>query len=189
MVLIQIIKYFKSFDNLDLDNRKLYLIKRYSYGKVLNVGCGNLYIEGAINIDINKNFKIDILADFHKLPFKNNSFDTTLALDVIEHTKHPEILVKELLRVTKENGHIVIECLDFDVCKHNWHEDPTHVYYFNYSIFKHLLEPYGFKVFYLYGGMMVGIKNPRGFDRLLCIITALLGNQLRRMRNLKRGEK
>lgn len=168
--------------NLDLDNRKAFLIKRYyKKGKILNVGSGGLYIEGAVNVDINPKYRPDIIADFHHLPFKDNSFDVVLALDIIEHTESPEILLNELLRVSKEDGCIIIECLDFDICKQNWINDPTHKTYFNYYIFKNFLSPKGFKVFYLYGGMMVGIKNPKIGDKYLCYLYAVLRNQLRRL--------
>lgn len=160
--------------NLKIDSRKAYLIKKYAKGMVLNVGCGNLKLKNAVNVDINKDYKPDVLADFHNLPFRDNSFDSVIAFDVIEHTSHPEILIKELIRVAKSSGVIVVECLDFDVCPENWVSDPTHKYFINISVLRRLLEPFGFRVFPLYGGMIVGVRGGGAIlDRYLCMVYAL----------------
>ncbi len=182
-------KLFKGiFDNSQIDSRKLFLINRYLVeGSTLNVGCGRLHINGAINMDIDPTCYPDIIADFHNLPFKDNSFKSIMAFDIIEHTDKPEILLKELLRVSKPQGHIVIECLDFDICRKNWIEDPTHKTYFNYEIFRRFLEPYGFKVYYLHGGMMVGVKNPKIGDRVFCLLFSMLRNLLKKINKVFGG--
>ena len=46
--------------------------------------------------------------DAQKLPFKNNSFDVILLLDVIEHIKDDQLFLTEAMRVLKSEGKIII---------------------------------------------------------------------------------
>ena len=69
----------------------------------LDVGCGDKvlssYLKGKITtIDIWKPFNPTIVWDLNKLPlpFKDNSFDNILMIDIIEH-------------LTKENGKLLLE--------------------------------------------------------------------------------
>ena len=41
-------------------------------------------------------------------PIKDNTFDNTLCFETVEHLPHPEMTVKELARVTKPNGEVII---------------------------------------------------------------------------------
>jgi len=44
-----------------------------------------------------------------KLPFKNESFDVAVFVRVIHHLKEPEIVLKEINRVLKKNGWLILE--------------------------------------------------------------------------------
>ncbi len=55
-----------------------------------------------------KNLKL-INCDAHALPFKNNSFDTVICCEVLEHVGNPERVLKEIKRVLSSNGIVVIE--------------------------------------------------------------------------------
>ena len=46
--------------------------------------------------------------DVHNLPFKSNVFDTALAIDVIEHLDHPVRMMKEIYRILRNNGDLLI---------------------------------------------------------------------------------
>lgn len=50
-----------------------------------------------------------IVADAHKLPFKNNSFDLILCSETIEHVTNPQKMLHEIARVLKKNGVALIE--------------------------------------------------------------------------------
>lgn len=53
--------------------------------------------------------KIDIIqASVKELPFKNTFFDLVCAFDVIEHVDDDAAAVKEMLRVCKHRGHVVL---------------------------------------------------------------------------------
>ena len=47
------------------------------------------------------------VADGHKLPFKNSSFDAVFALEVLEHVAEPEKVLREIYRVLKPQGYAV----------------------------------------------------------------------------------
>ena len=48
------------------------------------------------------------LAEAGRLPFRNSSFGTVLALDVIEHHPQPEVLLTEVARVLKDDGVLLV---------------------------------------------------------------------------------
>ncbi len=74
----------------------------------LNLGCGNDYKKGWINLDFNKEVTADIYCDFDKdgLPFRDNSITHVFAYHTIEHSKNLINLMEELWRVC-ENGAII----------------------------------------------------------------------------------
>jgi len=154
-------------------DRKEFILRRYAKGKILNVGSGGCYIPGAVNLDYDEGSDPDVLADFHEMPLPDNEFDTVIAIDVIEHTETPEVLVEEIERVVKPEGRIVVACNDFDIQHQNWDANPEHVTYFNEEIFRNLFEPKGYTAFSLYRGFLVATNKPKPFNKILSIIFAL----------------
>jgi ubiquinone/menaquinone biosynthesis C-methylase UbiE len=85
-------------------------------GKVLDIGSGKGKVVGKAikdrdNIDLVKldikrgrGWRIDIVADGRKIPVKAKEFDGALILDVLEHVKNPEEIIKEAARVVKDDG-------------------------------------------------------------------------------------
>ena len=96
---------------------------------VLDIGCGSsktLSKYEGVGIDINKD-KVEfmnshlgddgqrtyLLGDARSLPFKDNSFDAILCIEVIEHLQIPADVMVEIARVTKPNGKIVLATPDY----------------------------------------------------------------------------
>jgi predicted SAM-dependent methyltransferase len=104
--------------------------------KKLNLGCGNRYMEGWVNLDIsNKDIygdecKIDVKHDLEKFPwpFKDNEFDEVLIRHTLEHLKDINKVMKEMTRITKNNGIITIVVPHFSC--HLAYRDPTHLHFF-----------------------------------------------------------
>ena len=49
-----------------------------------------------------------VAADLENLPFADQSFDATYSAYVIEHVQNPESVLKEMIRVTKSNGYVMV---------------------------------------------------------------------------------
>ena len=49
-----------------------------------------------------------LIAEVNKQPFKDKEFDVVVACEVIEHMENPWDLIKEMKRVVKDDGHIII---------------------------------------------------------------------------------
>ena len=80
-------------------------------GKVLDIGCGDMldrvgFIPGDeyVGVDITKSKYSVALADIHKLPFKNDSFDSCICNAVLEHIREPGVALCECNRILKKGG-------------------------------------------------------------------------------------
>jgi predicted SAM-dependent methyltransferase len=83
----------------------------------INIGCGEKYWEGWVNLDISKTRpKLDVVADARVLPFKDESFDILISVHVLEHFfLHEAVeMLKEWKRVLKMGGLFIVEipCMD-----------------------------------------------------------------------------
>lgn len=142
-------------------------------GDVLDLGCGDgLFLRelekrgvAAQGIDIaeeavNKCGLYGLHAevfDFtgEALPFKDNSFDNVVILDVLEHLYCPEELLKEAVRVSRKN--IILSVPNFNslparsqVFQGKIPENNTakkgHVFWFNYFVLKSMIEKCGLRI-------------------------------------------
>ena len=71
------------------------------------------------------------VADCHTLPFEDNSFDVVTALEIIEHIEEPKKMIKEMARVTRSNGSIIITTPNNNFVKdaaHIWSYSMTDVF-------------------------------------------------------------
>lgn len=58
--------------------------------------------------DVSAVFGVDYVADAHRLPFKDSTFDVVLADNVLEHTLAPHVVASELERVCRVGGRLII---------------------------------------------------------------------------------
>jgi len=101
----------------------------------LNIGCGNDYRKGYINIDNSELVKPDYIVNLEecKLPFQSNTFDEIICNHVLEHINNFIPLVKEMHRVSQKGSKILIRCPFYAA----WgqYNDPTHVRFFSLYTF------------------------------------------------------
>jgi len=109
---------------------------KYISGQTLDLGAGsakyqNIIKEKAseyITFDIVPGPNIDVVGDILDLPFEDESFDTIISTQVLEHIEKPWLMIKEVQRILKKGG-ICILTAPFLI---PYHPDPND--YFRYSI-------------------------------------------------------
>jgi len=110
---------------------RYYFALKYCKGNVLEVGCGEGYglnyilrklsgivdhvIGGDISVDALRKVKKDseysgqlICLDAHFLPFRDNIFNAVIALELIEHLRYPQKFIKEVIRILKNDGALIL---------------------------------------------------------------------------------
>lgn len=123
-------------------------------GRILDVGCGRKPYKELfsytqyLGIDIDnpghshENEDVDIFYDGRKFPLDNDSFDSIICNQVLEHVFTPDELLQEINRVLRNDGYLLL------TVPFVWdeHEQPND--YARYSSFgiKYLLEKNGFRI-------------------------------------------
>ncbi len=78
----------------------------------LDIGCANSpyssFFPNRVGLDVTKGENVDIVADAHELPFPDRTFEQILCTEVLEHLHSPEQAIKEMDRVLKPNGILLL---------------------------------------------------------------------------------
>lgn len=124
-------------------------------GKTLDFGCGSKPYEllfahssSYIGCDIevsghnHASSSVDVYYDGRTLPFEAQSFDSVVSFETFEHIFNIEIIVKELNRILKKDGRILL------TIPFVWEEHEVPYDYARYSTYgiRHILESNGFEV-------------------------------------------
>jgi len=128
------------------DNRKVILIEKCKpFPLVLDIACGfNIYkpfFKQHIGLDL-KNKKADIIADAHRLPFRDNIFKTIVLFDIIEHSTKYGLIFEEAKRVAKNHAKYLLSTV--------WVEgdavegDTEHKHCYTNELLRRVLVAHGF---------------------------------------------
>lgn len=105
--------------SMELGAKALIKVWPFIHDNLLEIGCGNKPYVLLINSLVSKYIGIDLpnwieqdqsdcWADGLTLPFKYESFDTVLSLDMLNKVASPTHLFREANRVLKRHGHFVV---------------------------------------------------------------------------------
>ncbi len=139
-----------------------------AHGRLLDVGCGEKpfehlfrpYVTEYVGVEYEDTFlltesgrrgrsAVDVTYDGKRLPFDDASFDTVLSSQVLEHTPAPADLVREMARVLRPGGVLLLSApFSFRL-----HEEPHD--YFRYS-------PHGLRQLCHQAGLVVEQIDPQG---------------------------
>jgi SAM-dependent methyltransferase len=80
--------------------------------RVLDVGCGDRpyaqIFPGAVGFDVPGNEHADLHGSLESIPVEDESFDVVLCLQVLEHVPDPAAAVRELHRVVRPGGRVLL---------------------------------------------------------------------------------
>jgi len=103
---------------------------------IINLGSGVINIDSrVIDVDCESYPNVLILADAHRLPFKNESIDAVLCEALIEHVADPRLVISEINRILKPGGWIYLSAPFI----FGYHSSPDDYYRWTTSGLKELL--------------------------------------------------
>lgn len=120
----------------------------YIKGKTLDVGAGDFnryqkFFQSSeyIKMDVRTNGNADLIGSADEIPEKDGNFDSVVSTQVFEHLKNPDQAAREISRVLKPGGHVLITVPQWN----ELHEEPHDYYrYTKYGIAE-IFERNGFK--------------------------------------------
>lgn len=122
------------------------LMKEFKNPILLNIGSGDRFIgkesfestKKIVNLDISFCSSLDVLSDAHRLPFKKDTFQGIVCQAVLEHTRNPEEIIKEMYRVLKKGGIIYTEVPFLQ----GFHPDPVDYYRYTLAGINNILSEF-----------------------------------------------
>lgn len=177
-------------------SRKQKLIADLTNGEILDIGFAeypNRFLRNPVGIDVQKaekpgNYKkvLRVNLNKEKIPFKDKSFDSVVAGEVMEHVENASFVLREINRVLKENGTFVVSIpnatyywniiRDYFFSSIDNMDKGEHLNCWTILDFKRLLQKNGFIVEKMYGTSFVSpppfyLKIPvKRFPKLSWII-------------------
>ena len=128
-------------------------------GDTLDLGAGTQKYRSMIEPNTKSYIAMDIIAapgiavvgDIHATPFTDNSFDTIISTQILEHVRKPWLVAIEMYRIARPGGHIIVTA-PFMV---GYHPDPEDNFRFTKDGLALLFREAGFTIkdYGFYGSM------------------------------------
>jgi len=171
------------------------VLEDYAKGRVLDIGCGKMpykdcfkNISEYVGTDIAPSDEENVVvANAMDLPFENNSFDTIVSFEVLEHVPNPFKVFSEISRILKPRGILILTTPQM------WHlhEEPNDYYRFTKYGLRFLCEENGLEVVHHRPlgnfGARVGLKISYKLERLVLSsfsVMSFVGKILRLVNNV-----
>lgn len=152
------------------------LVRHKNFSHILDIGCAGGFMTNKIALMFPKSkvYGIDVYpdaiayaksqfphihfksADAHHLPFAKDSFDLVVCYETIEHVLDPKKILKEMKRVIKKDGTVIIAMdsgnLMFRIVWLFWEKtfgrawQGAHLHPFNHQDLEEIIEGAGFKI-------------------------------------------
>ena len=128
------------------------LIYKYCAGEILDVGCGiGAFLEflgRGTGIDVNEHCvnycrmrgQNVMLMQEDIIPFEDDTFDTIILDNVLEHISHPKKLLNELKRVIRLDGNLIVGV----PLEKGYAKDNDHKIFYNKKFLRDTLDEAGF---------------------------------------------
>jgi SAM-dependent methyltransferase len=135
-------------------HRQISKLSREFSGKILDVGCGTKPYRELFNVDVYHGLEYsdsksgtnhksqDFVYDGHTFPFADNTYDSIICNEVLEHVFNPDEFLSEISRCLKKNGKLLL------TVPFVWdeHEQPGDFARYTSFGIKYLLNKYGFQI-------------------------------------------
>jgi len=130
------------------------ILMKYARGRMADIGCGikpykdmaSKIVSEHIGIDHADTFhaktNVDLIGTVYNIPTADESFDTILCTDVLEHVEEPGAAIAEALRILKKGGYGIYTVPFY------WHlhEEPRDFFRYTKYGLRYLFEKNGFEV-------------------------------------------
>jgi SAM-dependent methyltransferase len=130
-------------------------LRAYAAGKLLDAGCGTMpfrmYLKPLVaeyhSLDIQKRVpEVEFVSDLENMqPVISEDYDVVLCTEALEHTPHPQIVIREIWRILRPHGKIILSVPYLS----RLHEEPFDYYRFTEHGLRVLLSENGFSVLQL----------------------------------------
>jgi len=104
---------------------------------VISMDISNINPQKAVERNVSKNH-FGLVADALNLPIKNNTLDTIVASEIMEHVADPKLFVLSLYKSLKAKGKLIIttpynEKLEYNLCVHCNNPTPRHAHLHSFN--------------------------------------------------------
>ena len=136
--------------------RKAIVIRadRYLEGRLIDVGCGTKQYEGLLGAHVSEHVgldhpesphglrNVDLIGTAYDIPVEDETFDSLLCTEVLEHLEEPSQAITECRRVLKPGGYALF------TSPFIWHlhEEPRDFFRYSKYGLRHLFVSNGFEV-------------------------------------------
>lgn len=141
--------------------RNFFLYPRLSrelIGSTLDIGCGIgdflAYRKGTVGVDVNprlveyclkRGLNASVM-EVNKLPFPDATFSSLILDNVLEHIEEPMPLLKEMWRVMKPNGRLIVGVPG----TRGYASDPDHKIFYSENLLCELFIPNGWNIKHIF---------------------------------------